>query len=423
MESVNQELKLVGLGARKSSRRLARASGVQRDEALMGLADALVGRQDEVLAANEKDRSVGSATGLDESLLDRLLLNEERLVSMVDGVRGVASQPDPLDEVFDEANMPNGLHVFKRRVPLGVIGTIYESRPNITIDIAALCMKSGNAVILRGGKEAIHSNSVLSRLASASAVSAGLPAESVQFLESTDRALVGEMLRMDSYIDLMIPRGGADLVRRVAVEATMPVVTGGIGVCHTYVDCEADVDMAVAITYDAKVSRPSVCNALDTVLVHSAIAPRYLPKLTVEWAKAGVEIHADSRALTVMGQQGLGVLPATSEDWGHEYLSLTASIKIVDSVDEALEHIEVYGSGHTDTVVTEDEAVALRFLHEVDSGVVIVNASTRFNDGGQLGLGAEVAISTNKMHARGPMGLKELMSYKWIVVGSGQVRG
>ena len=413
----------MGVAARGASRRLARASGAQRDDALLRMVEALLDRQDEVLSANEKDCETARANGVTGSFLDRLYLDEGRLEGVAAGVRGVLSQPDPLAEVFDERTLPNGLQTSKRRVPLGVIGLIYESRPNITIDIAALCVKSGNAAILRGGREAFHTNTALASLAGEAAASAGLPRESVQIVGSTDRALVGEMLRMKEYIDLMVPRGGSDLVHRVADEAEMPAVTGGVGVCHAYVDSKADVDMAVSIAYNAKVSRPSVCNALDTVLVHSAIAPAFLPRLAAEWRSAGVEMRADRRALTILGQSaGDGVRPASPEDWGQEYLSLTASVKVVDTLDEALEHIEVYGSGHTDTVVTQDDAVAERFLREVDSGVVMVNASTRFNDGGELGLGAEVAVSTNKMHARGPMGLKELTSYKWVVSGTGQVR-
>ena len=420
---VRRELEEMGRAARRAARLLARASGMRRDDALARMADALTARQDEVLSANEQDHEAARANGANESFLDRLLLDEGRLAGAAAGVRGVLSQPDPLADVFDERVLPNGLQVFKRRVPLGVIGVIYESRPNITIDIAALCVKSGNAAFLRGGSEAVRTNSALAGLASECAASAGLPRESVQIVRSTDRALVGEMLGMKDYLDLMVPRGGAELVRRVAAEAAMPAVTGGVGVCHAYVDRKADVDVAVAVAYNAKVSRPSVCNALDTVLVHSAIAPAYLPKLAAAWSKDGVEIRADRRALTILGQSaGDGVRPAAPEDWGREYLSLTASVRVVDTVDEALEHIEAYGSGHTDTVLTEDDAVAERFVREVDSGVVLVNASTRFNDGGELGLGAEVAISTNKMHARGPMGLRELTSYKWVALGSGQVR-
>ena len=278
-------------------------------------------------------------------------------------------------------------------------------------------------MILRGGSEAIHSNTALARLVREAIVAAGLPEDAVQFIENTDRSLVGQMLSMREYIDLLIPRGGPRLIRLVAEEASMPVVTGGIGVCHTYIDQSADLKSAVDIAYNAKVQRPTVCNALDTLLVHIQIAPQYLPQIAKAWMEAGVEIHADGRALSILGPlEKTRVLPASEEDWGREFLSLTAAVKVVDSLDEALEHIERYGSGHTEAIVTEDYSAAMRFLDEVDAAVVMVNASTRFTDGAQFGLGAEVAISTNKMHARGPMGLRELTSYKWTVLGSGQVR-
>ena len=308
-------------------------------------------------------------------------------------------------------------------MPLGVIGAIYESRPNVTVDISVLCLKSGNAVILRGGSEAIHSNTVLARMVRDSIAQAGVPQDAVQFVDSTDRALVERMLSMKEHIDLMIPRGGADFIRFVGEKAQMPVVTGGVGVCHTYVDVDADVENAVAIAYNAKVQRPTVCNALDTLLVHSGVAPVYLPAIAQEWAKAGVEMHCDLRALSILGpSEVLNLKPAIDEDWGMEFLSLTAAVKVVDSLEEALEHIERYGSGHSEAIITEDYSKAMRFLDDVDAAVVYVNASTRFSDGSQFGLGAEVAISTNKMHARGPMGLRELTSYKWTVLGTGQVR-
>ena len=417
------ELEAIGVKARKASRILARLPTGVKDQALARIADGLKARQEELLAANEADCEAARGRGMGEVALDRLQLDPERLDAMAADVRSVAALPDPVSETFDMRVLPNGLQAGKRRVPLGVIGAIYESRPNITIDIGVLCLKSGNAVILRGGSEAVRSNSALAGLIRDCIADAGVPPDAVQFVESTDRALVGRMLKMKEYIDLVIPRGGAELVRRVASDAAMPAVTGGIGVCHTYVDRAADVDMAVSIACNAKISRPSVCNALDTLLVHSGIAPAYLPRLATQWDKAGVEMHCDRRALSLLGQgDGRRAVPATDEDWGKEYLSLTAAVKIVDSLDEALEHIDTYGSGHTEAIVTEDYPSALRFLDEVDSSVVMVNASTRYNDGSQLGLGAEVAISTNKMHARGPMGLKELTSYKWTVLGTGQVR-
>jgi glutamate-5-semialdehyde dehydrogenase len=315
-----------------------------------------------------------------------------------------------------------------------VIGAIYESRPNVTVDIAALCLKSGNAVVLRGGKEATHSNQSLARAIQEGSSRAGVPAGAVQFIESTDRALVGQLLQAREVIDLMIPRGGADLISYVAQNAAMPVVTGGIGVCHTYVDRRADLAKAVAIAYNAKVQRPTVCNALDTLLVHSDVADSFIPEVAAEWGRAGVEIRGDERALRCLTTlPSLNVKPAAEQDWGKEFLALIGAIKVVDSLDEALEHIERHGSGHSEAIVTEDYTAALRFLNEVDAACVYflnevdaacvyANASTRFTDGGQFGLGAEVGISTQKMHARGPLGVKELTTYKWIVLGSGQVR-
>jgi len=319
--------------------------------------------------------------------------------------------------------LPNGLQVGRKRVPLGVIGTIYESRPNVTVDISVLCLKSGNAIILRGGKEAIHSNSALARVVQEACREAGVPDGVVQFIDNTDRNLVNHMLKMRDMIDLLVPRGGADLIRFVSETATMPVVAGGIGVCHTYVDRSADVTRAVAIAVNAKVQRPTVCNALDSLLVHAGVAKKFLPLVAVEWAKAGVEMRCDKRALALLeNDTALKLVPATEADWGEEFLSLVAAIRVVDSLDEALEHIQRYGSGHSEAIVTEEYQSAMRFLNEVDAACVFANASTRFTDGGQFGLGAEVGISTQKMHARGPLGLKELTSYKWIIFGSGQIR-
>jgi len=378
---------------------------------------------DEILSANSQDIDAGRRDGLSEQLLGRLALDGNKLEGMAGDVRKVAELADPTEESFDETTLTNGLEVAKRRVPLGVIGVIYESRPNVTIDISSLCLKSGNAVILRGGKEAIRSNGVLAQITRDAIAEAGIADNAVQFVESTDRALVGEMLGMTEFIDLIVPRGSAELVRRVGREAQMPAITGGIGVCHTFVDRTADVDMAVDIAFNAKTSSPYVCNALDTLIVHSGIASEFLPKVAGRLGDSGVELRCDRRGRSIIGNSnGVTVASATDDDWGTEFLALTAAIKVVDSLDEALDHIELYGSGHTDVIVTEDDSSSQRFLNEVDSGVVLVNASSRFNDGGQLGLGAEVAISTNKMHARGPIGLKELTSYKWTVVGSGQVR-
>ena len=417
------DLQGMGRRARAASRSLAKTSASVKNAALHGVANALAARMDEILDANAEDIEAGRRDGLSDALLGRLSLDENKLEGMADDARKVASLPDPTEESFDAATLANGLQVEKRRVPLGVIGVIYESRPNVTIDISSLCLKSGNAVILRGGKEAIRSNGVLARITRDAIAEAGIAEDAVQFVESTDRALVGEMLGMTEYLDLVVPRGSAELVRRVGREAQMPAITGGIGVCHTFVDKTADVDMAVDIAFNAKTSSPYVCNALDTLIVHSGIASEFLPKAAGRLGDAGVELRCDRRARSIIGNSnGLAVSSASDEDWGTEFLALTAAIKVVDSIDEALDHIELHGSGHTDVIVTEDESSSRRFLSEVDSSVVLVNASSRFNDGGQLGLGAEVAISTNKMHARGPVGLKELTSYKWTVVGSGQVR-
>ena len=342
---------------------------------------------------------------------------------MASDVRAVAALPDPVGESFDVRTLPNGLQVGRRRVPLGVIRRNLREPPQRHRGHLGVCFKSGNAVILRGGSEAIHSNTALANLVRDAIARAGAPRDAVQFISSTDRSLVQKMLSMKEYIDLMIPRGGADFVRFVGENAQMPVITGGVGVCHTYVDRDADLDRSVAIAYNAKVDRPTVCNALDTLLVHSEAAPRCLPAIAQEWARAGVEMRCDLRALSILGpSESLNVKPATEDDWGTEFLALTASVKVVDSLEEALEHIEQYGSGHSEAIVTEDYSRAMQFLDYVDAAAVFVNASTRFTDGGQFGLGAEVAISTNKMHARGPMGLRELTSYKWTVLGNGHVR-
>ncbi len=424
IETKAVEIKAIGARARVGSRALAKVSTRAKDEALERVADALVENTDRIIEANEQDYRGATEAGTSNAILDRLSLDAGRIEGMAQGVREIAALPDPVGQISEGRVLSNGLRIAKRRVPLGVIGTIYESRPDVTIDIAALCLKSGNAVILRGGKEAFNSNSVLASLVRDEIEEAGVPRDAVQFVESTDRALVGQMLGMKEHIDLMIPRGGAALVRRVAEEATMPAITGGIGVCHTYVDRSADIDMAVAIANNAKVSRPYVCNALDTLLVDSTIAPAFLPKVAAKLAESEVELRCDARALSILGPASGSavVVPSTDDDWGMEFLSMTAAVKIVDSLDEALAHIERYTSGHTEAIVTEDYAAASRFQDEVDASVVMVNASTRFNDGGQFGMGAEVGISTDKFHARGPLGLNELTSYKWTVQGSGQIR-
>lgn len=419
------ELRTKGQAALAAARRMAYVGTAAKNAALESVARALMEREHEILHANRQDLAAAEAEGLGAALLDRLLLTPERLAAMAADVRAVAALPDPVGETIDARVLPNGLQVARRRVPLGVIGAVYESRPNVTVDIAVLCLKSGNACLLRGGREALRSNGVLARLVAEAAAEAGLPEGAVQFIESTDRALVGELLRMREVVSLLVPRGGQELIRFVAENATMPVVTGGIGVCHTYVDASTDVEMAVRVIHNAKCRRPTICNALDTLLLHQGAAEPVLARLAPLWAEAGVEMRCDPRALATLRQlpvAGLRLVPASSDDFGQEFLALIAAVRVLDSLDEALEHIARYGSGHSEAIITSDYAAAQRFTAEVDAAAVYVNASTQFTDGGQFGLGAEVGISTQKMHARGPMGLRELTSYKWIVLGSGQTR-
>ncbi|MFC2012344.1 glutamate-5-semialdehyde dehydrogenase [Chloroflexota bacterium] len=422
-ESAIEELKAKGKAAKTASRKLAYLTTEVKNKALQAISRDLLDNKDRILAANETDCKEAAAAGMNEALLERLTLSPGRIEGIAHDVLAVAALPDPVGEVFDMRTLPNGLLIGRKRVPFGVIAAIYESRPNVTIDISVLCLKSGNAVVLRGGREAVHSNSALAGVVREVATKAGMPEGVVQFVENTDRALINHLLTMSDSIDLVIPRGGEELIKFVNENAAMPVISGGIGVCHTYVDKSADLAKAVAIADNAKVQRPSVCNALDTLLVHKDIAEKYLPMIAAEWNKAGVEMHCDERALSILkADSSLELVPAVDGDWGKEFLALIAAVRVVDSLDEALEHIERYGSGSDEAIVTEDYTVANRFLNEVDAASVYVNASTRFTDGGQFGLGAEVAISTQKMHARGPIGLRELTTYKWIIYGSGQVR-
>ena len=402
---------------------LARTTAKVRNHALHNIAAALDAAPDAVLDANAADYHDAQAAGINAAFLDRLLLTPERLQGMAADVRGVAAQPDPVGELIESSQMANGLALEKRRVPLGVIASIYESRPNVTTDIVALALKSGNACLLRGGKETLRSNTALVDLIHRAIGEAGLPAAAVQFVNDTDRALVDVLLGMKETISLLVPRGGSDLINFVARKATMPVLTGGVGVCHTYVDRDADAAMAAAIVCNAKVQRPTVCNALDTVLVHSESAGRCLPAIAERLNDAGVEMRCDHRALSILGPaNGLNTVPAQEDDWGREFLALIAAVKVVDSLDAALAHIDTYGSGHSEAIITDDDDAAQRFLAEVDAAAVMHNTSTRFTDGAQFGLGAEVGISTQKFHARGPLGLRELTSYKWLVRGQGQIR-
>ena len=403
---------------------LATATAEIKNTALIAIAEAVEANSTSILDANAEDLENAKRDGMDFHIRDRMTLNGNRVQDMADAARSISKLEDPIGEVLEQRNLPNGLHLERVRVPIGVIGVIYESRPNVTIDIATLCLKSGNAVILRGGKECILTNMTLATIIKDAVESAGIPSDIVQFIESTDRALVKEMLQMDEAIDLMIPRGSAELVNFVGQNAKMPAITGGIGVCHTYVDADADLDNALEIVVNAKVQRPTVCNALDTVLVHQAVAHNFLPKLAHEFSIQKVELRVDSRAMSILDalDSGAEIKQAVSDDFGTEFLALIASVKIVDSIDEALTHISDYGSGHSEAIVSENNEVIERFLNEADASAVFANTSTRFNDGGEFGLGAEVAISTNKLHARGPMGLKEITSYKWKIRGQGQVR-
>ncbi|KPK47408.1 MAG: gamma-glutamyl phosphate reductase [Dehalococcoidia bacterium SM23_28_2] len=425
MTTIAQELQTKGQAARQAARQLPRLSTEVKNRALLSIAEALLARQEEILAANAEDCEAAKAAGISASVLDRLLLNPDRLAGVADGVRSLADLPDPVGEMIDMRTLPNGLIVGRRRVPLGVIAAIYESRPNVTVDIASLCLKSGNACILRGGKEVIRSNTVLARVLREAATAAGVPEGAIQFIESTDRALVGEMLKMGGLIDLVVPRGSAQLINFVAENARMPVLIGGTGVCHTYVDRAADIDKGVRVAYNAKCRRYSICNALDTLLVHADIAEAFLPAIARQWAEGGIEMRCDRRSLAIIEAAqigGLSLKPAQADDFGKEFLAPIAAVRVVDSLDEALDHIYEHSTGHSDAIITEDYSVAMRFLDEVDTAVVYVNASTQFTDGAQFGLGAEIIDSTQKTIARGPVALREITTYKWIVLGNGQTR-
>jgi glutamate-5-semialdehyde dehydrogenase len=418
------ELENKAKAAKSASHRMAFVSSEVKNRALHNIASDLISGKEAVLDANRQDYQEAESSGISPVLLDRLMLDSSRLEGISKDVLAVAALQDPVGEMSDMRTLSNGLIIGRKRVPLGVIGSIYESRPNVTIDISVLCLKSGNAVVLRGGKETIRSNKALVNVVQKAAYRAGIPEGAVQFIDNTDHALVERMLKMNKYIDLIVPRGGSGLIKFVAETANMPVVTGGIGVCHTYVDKMADILKAIAIVYNAKVQRPTVCNALDAIIVHKDIASRFLPLMAAELNKAKVELHCDARSLEILqSDASLKLKPAVEEDWGKEFLALTAAVRVVDSLDEALAHIEKFGSGHSEAIVTEDYSAGMRFLNEVDAACVYLNASTRFTDGGQFGLGAEVGISTQKLHARGPLGLKEMTSYKWVIFGSGQVRG
>ncbi len=418
-ESVLDYMNRLGRAAREASRVLARASTAQKNRALQAAAAALDAARDELVSANERDLAGGRANGLDAAMLDRLALTPKVIDGMIEGLRQVATLPDPIGEIRDMRYMPSGIQVGKMRVPLGVVGIIYESRPNVTIDAASLCLKSGNATILRGGSEAIHSNQAIARCIQLGLAEAGLPAAAVQVVETTDRAAVGALISMPEYVDVIVPRGGKGLIERISRDARVPVIKHLDGICHVYIDVAADVDKAVRVADNAKTQRFAPCNTMETLLVHQSIADQVLPPLAAIYREKGVELRGCARTQALLGGD---VLEASEEDWSTEYNAPILSIRIVDSLDAAIEHINRYGSQHTDAIVTENFTDARRFLTEVDSASVMVNASTRFADGFEYGLGAEIGISTDKLHARGPVGLEGLTSEKYVVFGDGHVR-
>ncbi len=416
--SLRDDLVAMGIRARRASRALSRLSSAAKDGALRSMADALEAARGDLQQANRVDLEAARKAGLSSAMIDRLTLSDAVVSSMAAGLREVAAQPDPVGEVVRMWKRPNGLLVGKKRIPLGVIGIVYESRPNVTADAAALCLKAGNAVILRGGSEAIHSNRAVAEVLGRAGAQCGVPEGAVQLVGVTDRDAVLEMLQLEEYIDLIIPRGGEGLIRFVTANSRIPVVKHYKGVCHVYVDASADPDAALAIALNAKVQRPGVCNAMETLLVHREAADVFLPRVVGAMEEAGVEV----RGCPETARLAPSVRPAQESDWGAEFLDLILAVRVVDSMDEAIDHIERHGSLHTEAIVTRDYGNAQRFLDEVNSSTVLVNASTRFNDGQQLGLGAEIGISTTKIHSFGPMGAEDLTTTKFIVYGQGQVR-
>lgn len=412
------ELEALGRRARAAARRLAVLPAGVKDRALVAMAEALRAKTDEILEANRTDIEIARKGGLPAAFVDRLYLDPKRVEAMAEAIDVVVRLPDPVGETIRAWRRPNGMTIQKIRVPIGVIAIIYESRPNVTADTAALCLKSGNAIVLRGGKEAFHSNRTIARILADAAESAGVPADAIQFVPWTDRAAVPPLLKLDRHIDLVIPRGGEELVRTVTETATIPVIQHYKGVCHVFVDKDADLEMAGRLCFNAKVQRPGVCNAMETMLVHADVAGKFLPGMIRKFREAGVEIRGCDETRAIVPD----AIPATEEDWGAEYLDLILAVRVVPSLDAAIVHITRYGSGLSDAIVTENLRAARRFTGEVDSAVVFVNVSTRLNDGGEFGFGAEMGISTSKLHARGPMGLEELTTYKYVVLGDGQIR-
>jgi glutamate-5-semialdehyde dehydrogenase len=408
----------VGRHARDAARLVAKADSTAKNQALILIAEAIERSADALLAANAQDLAAANEKKLDPPLIDRLTLTSKSIASMADGLRQIALLPDPIGEISDLRQQPSGIRVGHMRVPLGVIAIIYESRPNVTADAAGLCLKAGNASILRGGSEAIHSNQAIAACVHQGLIRAGLPETAVQVIETTDRAAVGELLRMNEYVDIVVPRGGKGLIERVMQESRIPMIKHLDGVCHVYIDDKADIDKAVRIADNAKTQRLGTCNTMETLLIARGIADRVLPPLAKIYAQKGIELRGDEAARRIVPDMVL----ATEEDWYTEYLAAILSVRVVDGLDAAIDHIGRYGSQHTDAIITEDKQRAQRFLREVDSSSVLVNASTRFADGYEYGLGAEIGISTDKLHARGPVGLEGLTSLKWVVYGDGQIR-
>jgi glutamate-5-semialdehyde dehydrogenase len=418
MASIQEILVAQGIKAKQAARFLATASTNIKNEALLAMAEHLEAGQAEILAANEMDLELGKKQGLTAALLERLTLTESRIHDMAQGLREIAALPDPVGELIDSSRRPNGLDISRIRTPIGVIGIIYESRPNVTADAAALCLKSGNAILLRGGEEALNSNRVIARIISAAACQCGIPEGAIQLVDSEDREAAVFMMKMHEYLDVLIPRGGKGLKKVVLENAIVPIIMTGMGNCHVYIDRYADYTKASRIVFNAKVQRPSVCNAAETLLVHQAVAVEYLPGIIQELQAAGVEIRGCAKSQQIVP----GILAASEEDWAEEYLDLIMAVKVVESLDEAIDHINQYGTGHSEAIVSENYSNVRRFLAQVDAAAVYANASTRFTDGGVFGLGAEMGISTQKLHARGPMGLKELTTSKYVIYGDGQIR-
>ena len=418
-DDIHAYMKALGERAREASLAIGRADTGSKNAALLAIADAIDAASAKLIEENARDLEAGRKSGLDAALLDRLELNDDRISAMAEGLRQIATLPDPVGEITGLAYRPSGIQVGKMRVPLGVIGIIYESRPNVTADAAGLCLKSGNATILRGGSEAIHSNQAIAACIQQGLAQAGLPKEVVQVIEVTDRSAVGELIRMNRYVDVIVPRGGKGLIERVSAEATVPVIKHLHGICHVYIDAHADIDKGIKVAFNSKTQRYGTCNTMETLLVASSVADQVLPRLRQMYDEKGVELRGCDVTRKILP----GIAVASDEDWDTEYLAPILSIRVVEGIDQAMDHIRHHGSGHTDSIITEDWSHARRFLREVDSSSVMVNASTRFADGYEYGLGAEIGISTDKIHVRGPVGLEGLTSQKFVVLGDGHIRG